>query len=125
MYLLDTNVASELRKVKPHGAVVAWLRQLDNRDIYISAMVVGEIQAGIELTRRRDAQKAREIEFWLSQLAATLQVLPPDAEACREWARLRHRRSKALREGARIGATAKSHAVTLSTGNVRDFRGWA
>src|SRR5260370_17492096 len=106
MYLLDTNVASELRKVKPHGAVVAWLRQLDNRDIYISAMVVGEIQAGIELTRRRDAQKAREIEFWLSQLAATFQVLPLDAEVCREWARLMHRRSKSLMEDPLIESTA-------------------
>jgi|SRR5260370_15139946 predicted nucleic acid-binding protein len=124
MYLLDTNVISELRKVKPHGAVVAWLRQIDNRDIYLSAMVVGEVQAGIEFTRRQDAVKAREIESWLSQVVATFQVLPLDAEVCREWARLIHRRSKALTEDALIGATAKVHGFTLATRNVRDFQGW-
>jgi toxin FitB len=124
MYLLDTNVISELRKTRPHGAVVAWLRQLDNRDIYLSAMVVGEMQAGIELTRRQDAAKAREIESWLSQVVATYQVLALDGEVCREWARLIDRRSKALTEDALIAATAKVHGFTLATRNVRDFQGW-
>jgi len=124
MYLLDTNVISELRKARPHGAVVAWLRQLDNRDIYLSAMVVGEMQAGIELTRRQDAEKAREIESWLSQVVATYQVLALDGEICREWARLIDRRSKALTEDALIAATAKVHRFTLATRNVRDFQGW-
>ena len=125
MYLLDTNVISELRKTRPHGAVVAWIRQLDNRDIYLSAMVVGEMQAGIELTRRQDAEKAREIESWLSQVVATYQVLALDGEVCREWARLIDRRSKALTEDALIAATAKVHGFTLATRNVRDFQGWA
>jgi|ERR1700734_2062143 predicted nucleic acid-binding protein len=124
MYLLDTNVISELRKARPHGAVVAWLQQLDNRDIYLSAMVVGEMQAGIELTRRQDAEKAREIESWLSQVVATYQVLALDGEVCREWARLIDRRSKALTEDALIAATAKVHGFTLATRNVRDFQGW-
>jgi toxin FitB len=124
MYLLDTNVISELRKAKPHGAVLAWLQQLDNRDIYLSAMVVGEVQAGIELTRRQDAAKAREIESWLSQVVATFQVLSLDGEVCREWARLIDRRSKALTEDALIAATAKVHGFTLATRNVRDFQGW-
>jgi len=124
MYLLDTNVISELRKARPHGAVVAWLQQLDNRDIYLSAMVVGEMQAGIELTRRQDAEKAREIESWLSQVVATYQVLALDGEVCREWARLIDRRSKALTEDALIAATAKVHGFTLATRNVRDFHGW-
>jgi toxin FitB len=124
MYLLDTNVISELRKTRPHGAVVAWLRLLDNRDIYLSAMVVGEMQAGIELRRRQDAEKAREIESWLSQVVATYQVLALDGEVCREWARLIDRRSKALTEDALIAATAKVHGFTLATRNVRDFQGW-
>jgi hypothetical protein len=124
MYLLDTNVISELRKTKPHGAVVAWLRQIENRDIYLSAMVVGEVQSGIELTRRQDAEKAREIESWLSQVVATYQVLALDGEICREWARMIDRRSKALTEDALIAATAKVHGFTLATRNVRDFQGW-
>jgi hypothetical protein len=124
MYLLDTNVISELRKTKPHGAVVAWLRQIENRDIYLSAMVVGEVQSGIELTRRQDVEKAREIESWLSQVVSTYQVLALDGEVCREWARMIDRRSKALTEDALIAATAKVHGFTLATRNVRDFQGW-
>lgn len=51
MYLLDTNVISELRKPRPHGAVVAWLQSVDDAKLHVSAVTVGEIQAGIELTR--------------------------------------------------------------------------
>ena len=51
MYLLDTNIISELRKFKPHGAVVAWVKSIEDKDLYLSAVTVGEIQAGIEITR--------------------------------------------------------------------------
>ncbi len=50
MYLLDTNVVSELRKPKPHGAVVRWLQGVADADLHISAVTIGEIQAGIELS---------------------------------------------------------------------------
>ena len=53
-YLLDTNVVSETRKPKPHGAVVAWLTGLRDEQVYLSAVTMGELQAGIELTRRQD-----------------------------------------------------------------------
>jgi toxin FitB len=62
MYLLDTNVVSELRRRKPHGAVLAWIARVSDVDLHISAMTIGEIQAGIEVTRRQDAAKARELE---------------------------------------------------------------
>lgn len=62
MYLLDTNVVSELRKPRPHGAVVAWLRSVDDANLHLSTVTLGEIQAGIELTREQDPQKAVEIE---------------------------------------------------------------
>ena len=58
MYLLDTNVVSELRKPKPHGGVVAWLESIDDTHLHLSALTLGEIQAGIELTREQDAVKA-------------------------------------------------------------------
>ena len=51
MYLLDTNVVSELRRVKPHGAVLAWLQAVEDKDLYISVVTLAEIQAGIEITR--------------------------------------------------------------------------
>ena len=68
MFLLDTNVVSELRRPKPHGAVVAWLNSIDDVQLFISAVTLGEIQAGIELTREQNAAKAREIESWLERI---------------------------------------------------------
>jgi len=115
MYLLDTKVVSERRKPRPHGAVVAWVRKIDARELYLSAMVIGELQRGIELTRRQDQEKAIQLEYWVSQIVATYQVLPLDAEVCREWARLMQRRSKALTEDALIAATAKVHGFSRGT----------
>ena len=60
-YLLDTNVVSELRRQRPHGGVVAWLQSLDDTQLHLSAVTLGEIQAGIELTREQDPAKAQEI----------------------------------------------------------------
>ena len=62
MYLLDTNVVSELRRVWPPPAIVAWLRGIADGDLHLSAVTLGELQAGIEVTRRQDANKAAEIE---------------------------------------------------------------
>jgi predicted nucleic acid-binding protein len=122
MYLLDTNVVSELRKPKPHGAVVAWLRSVDDAQLFLSAVSIGEIQAGIELTREQDAPKASEIQVWLEQVAAAYNVLPMDATAFRAWARLMHRQSDTLYEDAMIAATAHTHGLTVVTRNVADFK---
>lgn len=121
MYLLDTNVVSELRKQRPHGGVVAWLESMDDTQLYLSAVTLGEIQAGIELTREQDPDKAKEIEAWLELLAGAYNVLPMDAAAFRAWARLMHRKSDTLYEDAMIAATAKVHALTVATRNVADF----
>ena len=83
-YLLDTNVVSEVRRAKPHGAVVAWLRQLPEDRLLISAVTLGELQAGIELTRQQDPVKAGAIESWLDQSSESLQVVPMDAACFRE-----------------------------------------
>lgn len=120
-YLLDTNVISELRKLRPHGAVVAWLASLDDAQIFLSAVTIGEIQAGIELTREQDPSKAQEIEAWLALVADAYQVLPMDAVAFRAWARLMHRTSNTLYEDAMIAATAHVHGLTVATRNVSDF----
>jgi predicted nucleic acid-binding protein len=124
MYLLDTNVISELRKPKPHGAVTAWFAALDERQIHLSAVTVGEIQAGIEITREQDAAKAAELEAWLDAVAAAHNVLALDAPAFRVWARLMHRRSDTLYEDAMIAATAKVHGLTVATRNTADFKGF-
>ena len=120
-YLLDTNVVSELRKPRPHGGVVAWLESLDDAQLYVSAVTLGEIQAGIELTREQDAQKALEIVAWLDLLAGSYNILPMDAAIFRAWARLMHRKSDTLYEDAMIAATAVVHGLTVATRNVADF----
>lgn len=120
-FLLDTNVVSELRKPKPHGAVVAWLQRLRDDQLFLSAVTLGELQAGIERVRPQDARKAQEIESWVDQLAASIQVLPMDALCFREWARLMNGKSDTLLEDAMIAATARIHGLTVATRNERDF----
>lgn len=123
MYLLDTNLISELRRVKPHGAVVAWIQSIEDKDLYLSAVTIGEIQAGIEITREQDVTKAVQIERWLDLVADTYNVLPMDSSVFRVWAKLMHRTSETLYEDAMIAATAKVHHLTVVTRNVADFQG--
>jgi predicted nucleic acid-binding protein len=122
MYLLDTNVVSELRRARPHGAVLVWLRGVPDSDLHLSAATIGELQAGIEITRDQDTARASEIEHWLDQVTETYNILPMDAAIFRSWARLMHRRSDDLIEDAMIAATAIVHDLTVVTRNVRDFQ---
>jgi predicted nucleic acid-binding protein len=61
MYLLATNVVSELRKVRPHRAVLAWIHGVPEGALWISALTLGELQAGAELTRKQDAAKQKRL----------------------------------------------------------------
>ena len=121
-YLLDTNVISELRKPSPHGAVVAWLRDQEDEQLFLSAVTMGELQAGIERTRRQDPSKASAIELWVDQLAASYQILPMDTPCFREWGRIMDRRPDKLIEDAMIAATARVHRLIVATRNEGDFR---
>lgn len=121
MYLLDTNIVSELRKSKPHGAVVAWLQSVDDRDLFLSAVTIGEIQAGIELTRVQDDEKAQQLSTWLDQLANNYNVLPMTAITFRIWAIFMHAQSNTVIEDAMIAACASQHCLIVVTRNLRDF----
>jgi len=121
VFLLDTNVVSELRRPRPHGAVVAWLQATPDSNLYVSAVTIGEIQAGIELTRDQDPEKASEIESWLEQIAESYNILVMDARTFRSWARLMHRQSDHLIEDAMIAATAAVHNLIVATRNIRDY----
>jgi len=121
-YLLDTNVVSELRKPRPHGAVIAWVNDQQEEQLFLSAVTLGELQAGIERTRRQDAVKASEIELWAGQLAASYQVLPMDAMCFREWGRIIDRKPDQLLEDAMIAATARVHHLIVATRNEADFK---
>ena len=124
MYLLDTNVVSELRKPRPHAAVVRWIGSVEDHTLHLATVTLGEIQTGIELTREQDPGKAGETEAWLELLSASLNVLTMDGAAFRCWAKLMHRQSDTLYEDAMIAAVAKVNGLTVVTRNVRDFTGF-
>lgn len=124
-FLLDTNVVSELRKPRPHGAVLAWLQSVEDADLHLASVTIGEIQAGIERTREQDPAKADEIARWLDQVCDTFNLLNMDGPAFRCWAQLMHRQSDTLYEDAMIAAIAKVHQLTVVTRNVADFTRFA
>ena len=104
--------------------MLIWIEQTSADRLFISAVSASEIQVGIEITRERDPAKAEEVTTWLEQIVTGSNVLPMDAAAFREWARLMHRTSDTLSEDAMIAATAKVHGLTVATRNLSDFRGF-
>lgn len=123
MFLLDTNMVSELRRLRPHRAVLGWIEAVPPASLFLSAMTLAEIQRGIELTRERDPVRATEIEQWLDAVAATWSVLPLTGSICRRWARLQHRKPREAFEDLMIAATALEHELVIATRNVKDYRG--
>ena len=121
MYLLDTNVVSELRRSSPHPAVLDWIQHVPAENLYLSAVTIGEIQVGIEITREQDPAKAGELEEWLDRVLASYSILAVDSAAFRVWARLMHHQSYTLTQDAMIAAVAVVHRLTVVTRNVRDF----
>jgi len=120
-YLLDNNVVSELRKPRPHRAVVAWRRSIPLHQLAVPGVVVAEIQDGIEITRLQDAARADELESWLDGVMSYYTILPADGTIYREWARLMRGRSDTLSADAMIAATARVLRLIVATRNVRDF----
>jgi hypothetical protein len=122
VYLVDTNVISELRKTKPHGAVSAWFATVRKDAVKIPASVIGEIQAGIELTCNQNPAKAAEIELWLERVINFYEVIPMDATIFRIWARLMHTRSDDLAIDTMIAATALDQNLSIVTRDIKHFK---
>ena len=120
-YLLDTNVISELRKTKPHGAVLAWFQTTPRAEIGIPSIVLTELQTGAEITGRQDLAKAKDLEHWIDEVVRKFEIVPMDAVIARECARVMEGKSKALFEDGLIAATARIRQLIVVTRNAKDF----
>ncbi len=123
-YLIDTNVISELRKgPKANAGVRRWLERVDERELYLSVLVVGELRRGIELLRRRDGVAARQLDKWLQALQANFskRILEVDAAVAEVWGELNVPNPISTIDGL-MAATALTSDLTLVTRNVKDVR---
>lgn len=122
MYLLDTNVVSELHRSRADPNVKAWFASTRSKDLFVSVLVVGEIRMGVEqLRRRRDLVQAASIEAWLREMNERFaeRVLPVTIEIAEEWGRLNAPDRLPPIDGL-MAATAKVHDLTLVTRNTQD-----
>lgn len=125
MYLLDTNVVSELRKRdRCDENVAAWYTGISDEDLFLSVLTLGEIRKGIELLRDRDLRQAEVLEDWLEDVKRHYQgrILSIDADTANAWGRTYYVRNVSVVDGL-LAATAGVHDMTLVTRNVSDVEG--
>ncbi len=122
MILLDTMVLSELRKARPNARVVAYLKSQAPDAVFVSALTIGEIEAGIEKQRSTAPDFAAELAQWLAlmELQFAQNILPVTPAIAKLWGRL------CVQTGNKgidnlIAATALCHNLTVVTRNVKDF----
>jgi len=122
-YLLDTNVVAEVRKARPHTGVAAWFESVPGSELYLSVLVVGEVEQGIARLRRRNPQQAGAYQSWLGRLRHEFadRLLPVTEGVAMEWGRLNATRPLPAIDDALMAATAIVHGLTVVTRNVDDF----
>jgi hypothetical protein len=121
-FLLDTNVVSEACRPAGDPNVRAWLASVPDAELYVSALVIGEVRQGIERLRRRDPARVVVFEAWLSTLLHDYgdRIVPVTAEVAEEWGRLNVPDPLPVIDGL-MAATAKVRGWTLVTRNVSDL----
>lgn len=126
MFLLDTNVVSELRRgQRGNPGVAAWFASIAVTDLFISALVIGELRKGIAMSRRRqDYTQAENLDAWLSGLVHLFdeRILPVDAAVADAWGQMYAIRNVPIVDGL-LAATAKVHGLTLVTRNLSQVQG--
>jgi predicted nucleic acid-binding protein len=121
-YLIDTNVASELRKAgAAHPQFITWSTRVDRSTMFLSVLVVGEIRRGIENLRRKDPAQARLLDAWRDVIVSSFngRILPVTQEIAETWGRLSAPDKLPVIDGL-LAATAIVHNLTLVTRNTRD-----
>jgi toxin FitB len=121
-YLIDTNVASELRKAgAAHPHFIAWSMRMDRSTMYLSVLVIGEIRHGVENLRRKDPTQAQVLDKWLGYVVASFQgrILFVTQEIAETWGRLSAPNRLPVVDGL-LAATALVHDLILVTRNTRD-----
>ena len=127
MYVVDTNVVSELRKVRLGKAdenVAAWAQSVDAADIFVSAITIMELELGVLSIERKDATQGAMLRSWLEQHVLpefSGRTLPVDTAVAQRCARL-HVPDKRGERDALIAATALAHGMTVVTRSVADFK---
>ena len=125
MFLLDTNVISEVGKEERCDRnVSAWYSGVTDTDLFISVLTLGEIRRGIERVRNRDLQQAAAIEHWLQEVARrfTERILPIDSRVADAWGQMYYIRNVPAIDGL-LAATAKVYNLTLVTRNIQQVQG--
>jgi predicted nucleic acid-binding protein len=126
MFVLDTNVVSELRKVrlgKANTNVTAWAENVDAADLFVSAITIMELELGVLSVERKDATQGAMLRAWLEQHVLpefSRRTLPVDTAVAQRCARL-HVPDKRGERDALIAATALAHGMTVVTRNTADF----
>jgi len=126
MFLLDTNVVSELRKVrsgKADASVAAWFRRAPADSLFLSVIVIQELEIGVLLAERRDRAKGALLRSWLDDHVLSVfadRILPVDTVVARRSAFLSVPNPRPIRDGL-IAATALVHGMLIVTRNVADF----
>lgn len=124
-FLIDSNEISEIRKDDGcFPPVAAWWNNVEEDDIWLSSLVLGEICKGVEIARRNDVQKAEALDQWLTDVLSTFEsrILPVNVLVAEECGRMNSTRPVPVVD-ALMAATAKVNGLTFVTRNVTDVAG--